>query len=179
METIQILEFKGKQIEFDLSKENIMVNATEMAKVFNARINDFFTNDSTKKFIEACLNNGNSRYLGIENEGNLYSSTQRSGTWMHRVLALKFAAWLDPEFELWVYCTIDRLMFGDLRNMLSEKAKVDQEVRQAKRELYEGSEQYQALRLLEHKANSLKSKIASFSKSQYQLFLESRNDDIN
>lgn len=31
---------------------------------------------------------------------------------MHRVLALKFAAWLDPEFELWVYSTIEQLMFG-------------------------------------------------------------------
>ena len=177
METIQIKEFKGKQIEFDLSKENIMINATEMAKIFNARMNDFFTNDSTKKFIEACLNNGNSRYLGIENEADLFKSTQKSGTWMHRILALKFAAWLDPEFELWVYCTIDKLMFGDIRNMISEKAKVDNEVRQAKRDLYEESEKYQALKLLEHKANSLKSKIASFSKSQYQLFLESNSDN--
>lgn len=101
----------------------------------------------------------------------------RSGTWMHRVLALKFAAWLDPEFELWVYCTIDKLMFGDLRNMVSEKARIDQELRQAKKDLYEESEKYQSLKLLEHKANSLKSKIASFSKSQYQLFLESSSDN--
>jgi hypothetical protein len=31
---------------------------------------------------------------------------------MHRVLALKFAAWLSPDFELWVYTTIDKLLFG-------------------------------------------------------------------
>ncbi len=30
---------------------------------------------------------------------------------MHRVLALKFAAWLNPAFELWVYMTIDHLLF--------------------------------------------------------------------
>lgn len=33
---------------------------------------------------------------------------------MHRILALKFAAWLDPEFELWVYQTIDDIIFGSL-----------------------------------------------------------------
>lgn len=31
---------------------------------------------------------------------------------MHRILALKFAAWLSPDFELWVYSTIDKLLFG-------------------------------------------------------------------
>jgi hypothetical protein len=31
---------------------------------------------------------------------------------MHRVLALKFAAWLNPYFEVWVYSTIENLLFG-------------------------------------------------------------------
>ncbi len=31
---------------------------------------------------------------------------------MHRVLALKFAAWLSPDFEVWVYSTIEKLLFG-------------------------------------------------------------------
>ena len=31
---------------------------------------------------------------------------------MHRILALKFAAWLSPEFELWVYSTIEGILFG-------------------------------------------------------------------
>lgn len=37
---------------------------------------------------------------------------QKSGTWMHRILALKFAAWLNPDFEIWVYSTIERILFG-------------------------------------------------------------------
>lgn len=32
---------------------------------------------------------------------------------MHRVLALKFAAWLSPEFELWVFSTIEKILFGN------------------------------------------------------------------
>jgi KilA-N domain len=175
METIKILEFKGRQIEFDLSKENIMINATEMAKIYGKRVGDFLDNEGTKAFIEVLKLTPNSVNL----EAEIINTRGRSGTWMCRILAIKFAAWLDTEFEVWVYYTIDKLMFGDLRNMVSEKAKIDQEVRQAKKDLYEESEQYQALKLLEHKANSLKSKIASFSKNQYQLFLESRNDDVN
>lgn len=32
------------------------------------------------------------------------------GTWMHQKLALKLAAWLSPEFELWVYDRIEELL---------------------------------------------------------------------
>jgi len=32
------------------------------------------------------------------------------GTWMDEKLALKFAAWLSPEFELWVYDRIQELL---------------------------------------------------------------------
>jgi len=36
---------------------------------------------------------------------------------MHRVLALKFAAWLDPAFELWVFTTIDTIILGHYKAM--------------------------------------------------------------
>ena len=36
---------------------------------------------------------------------------------MHRILALKFAAWLNPAFELWIYGVIDDLLFGHYREM--------------------------------------------------------------
>jgi hypothetical protein len=32
---------------------------------------------------------------------------------MHRKLALKFAAWLNADFELWVFDVIEKIMFGD------------------------------------------------------------------
>jgi hypothetical protein len=35
---------------------------------------------------------------------------------MHRVLALKFAAWLDPKFELWTFTTIDKILNEYYRN---------------------------------------------------------------
>ena len=121
--------FNENEISFIIDKNNkVMINATEMAKTFNKRIDDFMSNSNTKLFIQECLKspellqgkNGNSRFI-MENEDNsfemlkeedLYISVQRTGTWMHRILALKFAAWLNPAFELWIYSTIEKLMFG-------------------------------------------------------------------
>ena len=110
---IQKFKFDDVEIEFDLRQgKNVMVNATEMMKLFpNKRMSDFVANQNTEDFILECLRNGNSRFLGVEKREDLIVTNQKFGTWMHRVLALKFAAWLNPRFELWVYLTIDNLLF--------------------------------------------------------------------
>jgi len=107
--------FGGAEVAFEPSivKGNVMVNATQMAKAFpKKRMNDFLNNQETQDFISECLKSGNSRFLCVEQEEDLVTSKQKSGTWMHRILALKFAAWLSPEFELWVYRTIEEILFG-------------------------------------------------------------------
>lgn len=112
MET-KICVFEENDITFLLSKDNgMMINATEMAKIFGKQVESFMRNESTILFIKECLNNENSRYINIERESDLYRTNQKSGTFMHRILALKFAAWLNPKFELWVYSTIEKLLFG-------------------------------------------------------------------
>ncbi|MDR0939944.1 MAG: KilA-N domain-containing protein [Mediterranea sp.] len=112
MET-KICVFNETPITFALGKNNgMMVNATEMAKVFNRDLYQFTKSEDTKRFIEACQKPANAGILGIANEEDLIISRQKSGTYMHRVLALKFAAWLSPDFEVWVYSTIERLLFG-------------------------------------------------------------------
>ena len=109
----EIFVFEKNQITFTLDKDNkVMVNATEMAKVFNKETEPFMRNESTKSFILSCLKTENSRFLNLKCEEDLYTSKQKTGTFMHRVLALKFAAWLNPDFEVWVYLTIDKLLFG-------------------------------------------------------------------
>jgi hypothetical protein len=90
----------------------MMINATEMAKIYSKEVARFMENDSTKKFIESCLKTRNSSYLNIKSEEDLVVSKQKSGTYMHRVFALKFASWLNPDFELWVYSTIETILFG-------------------------------------------------------------------
>jgi len=106
------LNEKENTISFNVDKDhNMMVNATEMANIFGKLVKDFMDNDGTKKFIQACLrkakserekeekNNVNSDlkkvispFLNIESEEDLYTSKQKTGTFMHRILVLKFAA---------------------------------------------------------------------------------------
>jgi len=106
-------KFNETLITFTLDKENtLMVNATEMAKIFDKQVVAFMRNEETKNFIFAVLKSENSHFLGIKSEEDLCTSKQRSGTFMHRILAIKFAAWLDPDFEVWVYNTIDKILFG-------------------------------------------------------------------
>jgi len=108
-------EFNGLEVDFEQGNHNLMINATQMAKMFDKRVENFTRIEESKLFIAECLNNANQRYLNIKSEDDLIISSQKSGTWMHRILALKFAAWLSPAFELWVYSTIDDLLFGRLR----------------------------------------------------------------
>ena len=108
----EVCIFDGKEVSFFFEKSNVMVNATEMAKIFGKQVVAFMRNESTVLFIQEALKSENSHFLGIEKEEDLYTSSQKAGTWMHRVLALKFAAWLSPAFEVWVYSTIENLLFG-------------------------------------------------------------------
>lgn len=110
-------EFNNQEVDFEQNDQNLMINATQMGKIFGKLPKDFLINETTKSFIDECLKKGNSPFLSVEKEEDLVISKQKSGTWMHRVLALKFAAWLDPAFELWVYTTIDDFLFGRYRRM--------------------------------------------------------------
>jgi len=109
----KIYVFEENNITFTLDKDNkVMVNATEMAKAFNKQVNDFMSNETTKNFIESCLKKRDFPFFKIEKEEDLYVSRQKSGTFMNRILALKFAAWLNADFEVWVFSVIDQLLFG-------------------------------------------------------------------
>jgi len=124
---MEILKFiyAENEIEFQVGS-NIMVNATEMAKIFDKQVNEFMSNLNTKSFIDECLKNGNSRFLNINSYEDLYTSKQKTGTYMHRILALKFAAWLNPAFELWVYITIDKILNKHVSKMkeIAEERKI-------------------------------------------------------
>ena len=112
MET-KIFKFEESEITFLMSKDNnVMVNATEMAKIFDRRIDFFLKTDTTKEFISALEFTpfgGNSEPLKQE---EIMRTRGSAGTYFHRILALKFAAWLSPQFEVWVYSTIEQLLFG-------------------------------------------------------------------
>jgi len=115
-------QFDNDIIEFEIINGNVMVNATQMAKAYDKKVEPFTRNDGTQEFIFEALKSENSRFLNVNSEEDLIISKQKSGTWMHRILALKFAAWLSPRFELWVYSTIDKILF-DYYKRLEESLK--------------------------------------------------------
>lgn len=94
-------------------EKNVMINATEMAKVFGKRIDVFLKSDHAKAFIkvlEFTPNGVNSNYLKPD---EIVKKNHRYGTYFHEILALKFASWLDPKFEVWVYSKIKEVLYGN------------------------------------------------------------------
>jgi hypothetical protein len=66
---MQIVHFIYNEQPIDFSpaaNNNVMVNATQMAKIFGKEVFDFIKNDSTKNFISEALKTENSRFLGIK-----------------------------------------------------------------------------------------------------------------
>lgn len=113
MASIKKFEYKEHLISFEFEDGNKMINAAEMAKPFDKRVNDFLRLKSTKEYIlllEARYGNprngGNTEVLRVVQGG----TPELQGTWMNEKLALKFAAWLAPLFELWVYDRIYELL---------------------------------------------------------------------
>jgi hypothetical protein len=123
-------EFNGQAVDFEPSKTNVMVNATQMANIFGKRLDVFLKTEHVKEFIsvlEFTPFGGNSELFSKD---DIIQTRGKSGTWMHRILALKFAAWLDPKFEVWVYSTIEQLLFGEAAERgkkLTRKAEIKAE----------------------------------------------------
>ncbi len=121
MKKEQEFDYNGQLIAFDPKGKDVMVNATHMAKAHGKDVREFQKNEATKQFIEVLLahlnqkdNEGNSPHYTVD---DVLVTNKKGGTYMHRILALKFAAWLDPKFELWVYSTIEGILFGSYREM--------------------------------------------------------------
>jgi len=107
--------YQNSEIQFTHAGNDIMVNATQMAKIFDKRVDHFLKAEHVNNFIQAfelTPFGGSSTPLNRE---KIIKTINGVGTFMHRILALKFAAWLDPKFELWVFSTIDKLLMNHYR----------------------------------------------------------------
>ena len=80
-----------------------MFNATALMKQWNESSGDkkevtkFFENENTKAFISALMEE---EKLNTQNSAYLKSRGKNGGTWMHPILFVKFAMWLNPRFEV-------------------------------------------------------------------------------
>jgi Arc/MetJ-type ribon-helix-helix transcriptional regulator len=133
-ETI-IEKFEEQEIAFDLFKGDLMVNATEMAKPFGKRVNNFLVNEQTKAFINALIKSEEFQhkngFSGLEFQSTkrteilkLVYETRRkrahTGTYMCEELAIQFAMWLSPEFNVWVIQTVQKIIFGNNPELVRE-----------------------------------------------------------
>lgn len=82
-----------------------MFNATNLLKQWNEasgekkEITKFFDNDNTNEFISALMEE---EKLNTQNSAYLKARGKNGGTWMHPILFVKFAMWLNPRFEVQV-----------------------------------------------------------------------------
>lgn len=103
----EVFVYNDTPITFELDNGDVMINATQMAKPFGKLVSNFTKTEQTQAFIQTLCNQyslKNSDVIQVVNGGN------SPGTWMNRKLALKFASWLNPEFELWVYDRIEEIL---------------------------------------------------------------------
>lgn len=101
-----VYDYKGSQISF-ISGENVMINATQMAKPFGKEPKHWLLNQSTRDFIQALseVRNLTSADLVKVTKGGI-----EQGTWMHEDVALEFARWLNPAFAIWCNDRIKELL---------------------------------------------------------------------
>lgn len=94
----KVFSYQGTSVTFIHKDGKVMVNATQMAKNFGKRPNDWLNLPSTKEFIGILTDtrkNGNVDFQAVKTVrgGNVSSTAQ--GTWMHEDVALEFARWLS------------------------------------------------------------------------------------
>lgn len=217
---MKILEFiyKEKSISFDsVSDEIVMVNATEMSKAFEKRIDNFLRLDSTNEFIEALIesineekefppfgvNSGTNNEVEFPPNGvnsdtkkevefphirvnsklitkdDILQTRGKNGTWMHRILALEFAGWLDTKFKVWVWKTIDKILLGHYREVKAavyEKMKAENDRDEMKKRLLKDNPEFADFLVLEGKISESEAKRQKAIKaSMAQFKLEFQN----
>lgn len=149
-DTSKIFSYNGNNVLFDI-KDDVMVNATQLAKIYGKRPNDYLSLPATNQLINAIT-----RKYGIAE--NQLVRTERGGiapgTWMHRLIVVDFCQWLDIDLKLWCTEKLDELMrYGmtatqptleqminnpdlvislatQLKNEREEKARLEQEKKQ-------------------------------------------------
>lgn len=104
MKTNQIMIRPMGQFYVEQRTKDAMFNATSLIKQYNEangtkkEIKDYLENKSTQEFLDALKREEN---LNGENSPYLTSRGKYSGgTWMHPIMFIDFAMWLNPAFKV-------------------------------------------------------------------------------
>ena len=108
MKTNQIIKRPMGAFDVEQRTKDGMFNATNLLRQWNEstgekkEVTKFFENDNTKEFISALISE---EKLDTQNSAYVKSKARLDrggGTWMHPILFIKFAMWLNPRFEVQV-----------------------------------------------------------------------------
>jgi hypothetical protein len=143
MKTNQIMHRQMGSFDVQQRTKDGMFNATVLIQQWNETMNaskdldHFMRTDQTKEFIDALLEDINNQQVPntpkkgdleqIENQQDIkrvYQSARghNGGVWMHPLLFMKFAMWLNPRFELQVLKFVQDKML-EYRNLACESYK--------------------------------------------------------
>jgi hypothetical protein len=91
------------------NSESLYINATQTAKHFKKKPNDWVRLKETKAYIDALSRSENSRYENfvITKQAGNY---REQGTWIHKKLIIAFARWLNPDFAVWCDLQIEEIL---------------------------------------------------------------------
>lgn len=117
-ETSKTFSYNGNDVFFDI-KDDVMVNATQLAKIYGKRPAEYLRLPDTVKLINAITRKYGiaenqlvvtSKGGNISDMGKSHIVDNQQGTWMHRLIVVDFCQWLDIDLKLWCTEKLDELM---------------------------------------------------------------------
>ncbi len=103
---MQVFSYEGSNVTFARG-ENVMVNATQMAKAFGKQPIKWLETNQSKSYIEELAKLRNCTLADLV---QVKKGGSTPGTWMHEDVAMEFARWLSPKFAIWTNDRIKELM---------------------------------------------------------------------
>lgn len=104
--SLVIFKFNNIEIPFSLDggPDNLMINVTPIAKSYGKRINDWLSQQCVQEYLRKALivtGLGGINQLVITSRSGIKGTRGGGGTWMHQLVVVEFARWLDAEFAVW------------------------------------------------------------------------------
>ena len=116
--------YEGSEVTFS-NGDNVMVNATQMAKAFGKTCKDWLRTEQAQRMIEAISSRQKCHLTDLVIVINGGEANEH-GTWMHEDVALVFAQWLSPDFYVWCNDRIKELIkngVSDIRKTPADRMK--------------------------------------------------------
>lgn len=143
----KIFSYGGNDISFIKTPYGVLLNATQMAKIFNKKPASYLRLPSVNQTIKSMV-----QLLHISDNQivtTLPGSLENGGgTWMYEDLAIDFAKWLNPEFRIWCNIKIKEVLTNE-KNKLPDFTN-PAEAAEAWAKEYRRAEQAEKLALAEH-----------------------------